>query len=326
MPRKDSIGDYLKAIGRKKLLRVEEEIELSRTFQKYYQMFLSENDEKQKMLRAEEARIVKLNKNLSFDIWYTSYATLIFGDEEKARIVFDGVRARVRMCESNLRLVVSVAKKYLNRGIDFADLISEGNIGLNRAIEKFSVDAGCRFSTYAYWWIRQAITRAIGESGREIRLPIHIYEKLNKIKSAAKSLSIKLGRVPTVTEISLFLDIPLEKLIEMLNLIRPMVALDAKVKIDDETVLIDILRVSNTNQEKEIINRALADDLKTVIASLTPREQDVIVLRFGLAGQAEYTLAEIGRQLNCSRERIRQIEIRAMQKLVKHSTHLRDYI
>ena len=300
----DTVGAFFKEMARYPLLSAEEEIELA-----YLVKFLME---------AEEVR-QKLQENLHRPPTKTEWAIALELDNERQleNRLYRGRTAKRKMIRSNLRLVVSIAKRYLNRGVPFLDLIQEGAIGLNRAAEKFDPNKGYKFSTYAYWWIRQAITRTIANDARTIRLPIHIVEKLNKLKKAQRILKQDLQRNPNERELAEALEMTPEQLRQLLQLRRQSLSLNHRVGKGEDTELVDLLEDNDLQLPEDKMNEMMMrQEIFAVLSDvLTEREKDVISLRYGLATSQPYTLEEVGGMFNLSRERVRQIQTKAMRKL-----------
>jgi RNA polymerase nonessential primary-like sigma factor len=354
----DLVRLYLQEIGRVRLLGRDEEVSEAQKVQRYIKLLELRNTVASQeegligrfvhLIEVRDRLAAQLGHKPSLERWALTAGVgdvpelkriMVEGKRQWAelaemtvetieRIQAEGVEAKDHMIKANLRLVVSVAKKYQNRGLELLDLIQEGTLGLERAVEKFDPTRGYRFSTYAYWWIRQGITRAIATQSRTIRLPVHITEKLNKIKKAQRKISQEKGRTATIEDIAVELDMTAPQVREVLLRVPRSVSLETKVGNEKDTELGDLLETDCVSPEEMLMREALHRDLQQLLADLTSRERDVILMRFGLGDGHPYSLAEIGRALDLSRERVRQIEAKALQKLrqPKRRNRVRDYL
>ncbi len=308
----DMVRTYLQEIGKVPLLTKEQEIVLGKQVQRMMALFQNKKELFQKLEREPNSKEWADRVGLS--------------EEELDRALHLGTRAKAKMIEANLRLVVAIAKKYQKRNMEFLDLIQEGTLGLERGVEKFDPTRGFKLSTYAYWWIRQAITRAIALQARTIRLPIHITEKLNKIKKVQRELAQKLGRSATTKEIAQELDLHPDLIREYSSIARQPISLDVRVGDNQDTELSELLEDNSASPEKYITHKLMRQDIKKMLEELTEQQQAVLCLRFGLEDGREMSFAKISKRLNISRERVRQLERQALDKLRRYRTNFREYI
>jgi RNA polymerase primary sigma factor len=285
----DSVHTYLKSIGRTSLLTAEQEVDLAKRIEAG--LFAEHKLE----------TISELDESLRRDL---------------ELVAEDGRRAKAHMLEANLRLVVSVAKKYSDRGLSLLDVVQEGNLGLIRAVEKFDYTKGYKFSTYAMWWIRQAIQRGFADSARTIRLPVHVLEMLSKLSRVERDMHQRLGREPTPEELAVELDRTPDQIEELLRTSRQPISLDSTIGEDGETSIGDLIEDVDAPEASELVDRQLmAEQLRSALDALTPREATIMAMRFGLYDGNPHTLDEIGRALGLTRERIRQLEKQSLSKL-----------
>ncbi|MFN7865380.1 MAG: RNA polymerase sigma factor SigC [bacterium] len=352
----DLVRLYLQDIGRVPLLKRDEEVEQAQQVQRHLSLLklcaaaVKQGDAQVqqfvKLIEVRDQLTAQLAHRPSLERWaktaqisvselknalkagkqrWAHLAGLEVGKLEE--IITLGTRAKEQMIKANLRLVVSVAKKYQNRGLELLDLIQEGTLGLERAVKKFDPTKGYRFSTYAYWWIRQGMTRAVATKSQIIRLPVHITEKLNRIKKAQRKISQMRGRTATVEEIAQELALTPEAVRQLLMTVPRSVSLEIKVGKEKDTELLDLLEIEAVSSENHFVYESLQRDIRELLADLTTRERQVIELRYGFLDGKSHSLADIGRTLELSRERVRQIELKALQKLRQSQLHnqIRDY-
>ena len=309
----DPVRMYLKEIGKVPLLSAEEEIELAQKMEAGAVATEKISILEERMEDADEAEVAELKeeiKNLQKDVDL-------------------GAEAKKRLAEANLRLVVSIAKRYVGRGMLFLDLIQEGNLGLIKAVEKFDYRKGYKFSTYATWWIRQAITRAIADQARTIRIPVHMVETINKLIRVSRQLLQELGREPSPEEIAEEMNMPVDRVREILKISQEPVSLETPIGEEEDSHLGDFIKDDNVPVPADAAAfTLLKEQLEEVLSTLTDREQKVLTLRFGLEDGRARTLEEVGKEFNVTRERIRQIEAKALRKLrhPSRSRKLKDYL
>ena len=294
--REDPLHTYMREIGRVPLLTAKEEVRLAQIMERG----------KQERLSAECLKTIP-----------------------NRRYIDDGEEAQRRLTEANLRLVVSVAKKYIGRGMNLLDLIQEGNIGLMRAVEKFDVTLGYKFSTYATWWIRQAITRSIADQARTIRIPVHMIETINKLNRISRQMLQEMGREPTPEELAVKMEMPEDKVRKVLKIAKEPISMETPIGDDEDSHLGDFIEdTSVASPIDQATMESLRETTHSVLAQLTPREAKVLRMRFGIDMNTDHTLEEVGKQFDVTRERIRQIEAKALRKLrhPSRSEQLRSFL
>jgi RNA polymerase primary sigma factor len=309
----DPVRMYLKEIGKVPLLSAEEEIDLAQTME----------------AGAVASEKIAIMKKRMDDATEEEKEDLKAEIKSLQRDVDAGSDAKKRLAEANLRLVVSIAKRYVGRGMLFLDLIQEGNLGLIKAVEKFDYRKGYKFSTYATWWIRQAITRAIADQARTIRIPVHMVETINKLIRVSRQLLQELGREPTPEEIAEEMNMPVDRVREILKISQEPVSLETPIGEEEDSHLGDFIKDDNVPVPADAAAfTLLKEQLEEVLGTLTEREQKVLTLRFGLEDGRARTLEEVGKEFNVTRERIRQIEAKALRKLrhPSRSRKLKDYL
>ncbi|NEU80394.1 RNA polymerase sigma factor, RpoD/SigA family [Nostoc sp. UIC 10630] len=308
----DTVRTYLREIGRIPLLTHEQEINFAKQVQKMMAL-----------LATKEKLAIQLKRQPTQQEWVEN---INIGERSLLQQLHQGQQAKQKMIQANLRLVVSIAKKYQRHNLDFLDLIQEGSLGLERGVEKFDPTKGYKFSTYGYWWIRQAITRAIAEQGRTIRLPIHITEKLNKIKRIQRELTQKLGHTPTTVDIAEELSLDPKQIRDYLLLARQPVSLELRVGSDKDIELQDMLEDNGLSPELYAEQKFLQQNIQNLLVKLNPQQREILTLRFGLTDGNELSLAEIGQRMGISRERVRQIEQQALGSLRRHKDKIHSYL
>ncbi|MGC1306469.1 MAG: RNA polymerase sigma factor, RpoD/SigA family [Phormidesmis sp.] len=314
----DAVRAYLHEIGRVPLLSHEDEIVLGKQVQQLMALLAIKDELVDQLPEGTDP-----DEKISQADWA---AAAEMSEAELSNHLRRGQRSKRKMIEANLRLVVAVAKKYQKRNLEFLDLIQEGTLGLERGVEKFDPMKGYKFSTYAYWWIRQAITRAIAQQARTIRLPIHITEKLNKIKRVQRELSQKLGRSPNATEIGAELDLEPKQVREYLSIARQPISLDVRIGDNQDTELQDLLEDDGASPEDYTVQQSLRQDIFRMLSELTPQQQEVINLRFGLGDGTPLSLAKVGQRMGISRERVRQLEQQALKHLRRRKATINGYL
>lgn len=327
----DPVKVYLMEIGKVPLLTPEEEIQLAQIISKELKQEEKKEEIEKRKLENESLlqKAVENGDEEKIEEYEIEKEVIELEEKELKRNIAERNRAKNRLAEANLRLVVSIAKRYVGRGMQFLDLIQEGNLGLIKAVEKFDHTKGFKFSTYATWWIRQAITRAIADQARTIRIPVHMVETINKVKKAGSQLLHENGRDPTAEEIAQRLELPVDKIRDIMRVAQEPVSLETPIGEEEDSHLGDFIPDDDAPAPADVASMTLLkEQLNEVLETLQEREAQVLRLRFGLEGGHPHTLEEVGLQFNVTRERIRQIEAKALRKLrhPSRSKKLKDYL
>ncbi|AFY56529.1 RNA polymerase sigma factor, cyanobacterial RpoD-like family [Rivularia sp. PCC 7116] len=308
----DTVRSFLVQIGRVPLLSREEEI-----------FFAQRVKQLMELLQVKEDLTEKSSSEPSLSTWANAVEMT---PTQLQETLDNGEIARQKMIEANLRLVVAIAKKYQHRNLEFVDLIQEGTLGLQRGVEKFDPDKGYKFSTYAYWWIRQAITRALDQKSRSIRLPIHVCQTLKKIKKARRDLTQQLGRNPTISEISSHVSLKPAQIQDYLHMSRQPVSLDLRVGEGQDTELQDLLEDTNSSIDDYVNSQSLKECLDEMLVELTPQQREVVNLHFGLSDGRELTLTEVAKRMDISHTRVRQLQRQAIARLRRKKMKVKSFM
>ncbi len=308
----DTVRSFLVQIGRVPLLTREEEIFYAQQVKQLVQL-----------LEIRSNLTTKLDSEPAFSVWADAAE---MSESQLQETLDKGESSRQKMIEANLRLVVAIAKKYQHRNLEFVDLIQEGTLGLQRGVEKFDPDKGYKFSTYAYWWIRQAITRALDQKSRSIRLPIHVCQTLKKIKKARRDLTQELGRTPTIADIAAKVSLKPSQIQDYLHMSRQPVSLDLRVGEGQDTELQDLLEDTSSSIEDYANHQSLRECLNEMLVELTPQQREVVNLHFGLRDGRELTLTEVAKRMDISHTRVRQLQRQAIARLRRKKMKVKSFI